>query len=109
MRYYGELPVNVVRVWSAIVGVEEVQFVDLKVIGTGKSIEGVRADTLTDVPFTKKHKIVFVKGNKKQKFIWDSPEYKKFVYDNKLNETMIQNCIKGVVKTHQGYTITEEK
>ena len=39
----------------------------------------------------------------------DSTEYEKFVADNKLNKVMIQNCLKGVVKTHKGYKISEVK
>lgn len=125
MRYYGRLPVNVERVWYGREGVERIQFVDVKVIGSGKSIDGIKSSELSDSPVekgivkkkpikdnkkviakTNKSKMVaFTKKDKTETFAYGSDEYKKFVKDNKLNENMIDNCLKGVVKTHKGYTI----
>lgn len=90
------------------------QYVDLR-NQAGEDFESVSASELgKNKPAQKKqtkkvHKIIFTKGEDKNVFELDSPEYNKFISDNKLNEAMIQNCIKGVVKTHKGYTITEEK
>lgn len=125
MRYYHRQQVNVERVWYGREGAKRVQFVDVKVLGSGKKIEGIKASELSDEPVekgivkkkpikdnkkviakTNKSKMVaFTKKDKTDTFAYGSDEYKKFIKDNKLNENMIDNCLKGVVKTHKGYTI----
>lgn len=110
MKEYNGESMRVIRAYK----VDNTQYVDLR-NQAGEDFESVPASELgKNKPAQKKqtkkvHKIIFTKGEDKNVFELDSPEYNKFISDNKLNEAMIQNCIKGVVKTHKGYTITEEK
>lgn len=49
--------------------------------------------------------VVFEKDNHKQAFVKDSAEYETFVKENKLNPLFIDNCLKGISKTHKGFKI----
>lgn len=49
--------------------------------------------------------VVFEKDNHKQAFVKDSAEYEAFVKENKLNPLFIDNCLKGISKTHKGFKI----
>lgn len=39
----------------------------------------------------------------------DSDEYQRFIWEHGLNPVFIENCLKGVSKTHKGYIITYVK
>lgn len=117
MRYYHRQQVNVERVWYGREGAKRVQFVDVKVLGSGKKIEGIKASELSDEPKAEHKKVTktpakksvvqvsFAKKGEVTTLEYDSNEYDKFIEDNQLNKTMVTNCLNGVVKTHKGYTI----
>ncbi len=92
------------------------QYVDLR-NQAGEDFESIPVEDLGKKKVTKEKVVVekrvprvrFAKGDEEYIFWLDSTEYEKFVADNKLNKVMIQNCLKGVVKTHKGYKISEVK
>lgn len=87
------------------------QYVDLR-NQAGEDFESVPASELGKkkvVVEKRVPRVRFAKGDEKYIFWLNSTEYEKFVADNKLNKVMIQNCLKGVVKTHKGYKISEVK
>ena len=49
--------------------------------------------------------VVFEKDGHKQTFVKNSAGYKTFIKDNKLNPLFIDNCLKGISKTHKGFKI----
>lgn len=96
--------------------VDNTQYVDLR-NQAGEDFESIPVEDLGKKKVTKEKVVVekrvprvrFAKGDEEYIFWLDSTEYEKFVADNKLNKVMIQNCLKGVVKTHKGYKISEVK
>lgn len=87
------------------------QYVDLR-NQAGEDFESIPVEDLGKkkvVVEKRVPRVRFAKGDEKYIFWLNSTEYEKFVADNKLNKVMIQNCLKGVVKTHKGYKISEVK
>lgn len=112
MKEYNGESMRVIRAYK----VDNTQYVDLR-NQAGEDFESVPVEDLGKKKATKEKVVVekrvprvrFAKGDEEYIFWLDSNEYEKFVADNKLNKAMIQNCLKGVVKTHKGYKISEVK
>ena len=112
MKEYNGESMRVTRTYK----VGNTQYVDLR-NQAGEDLEGIPVEDLGKKKVTKKKTVVekrvprvrFAKDDEEYIFWLDSNEYEKFVADNKLNKAMIQNCLKGVVKTHKGYKISEVK
>lgn len=71
------------------------------------SIEDIDHDKSTATVQETPHKISF----KHRKFgetilVEDSDEYRQFVAEENLNPVFIDNCLKGISKTHKGYVIS---
>lgn len=78
------------------------QYVDLKDVQNGEEFQGIRVDEL-DKP--KGVAIVFEKDGKATELIKGSIDYQHFLAENELKEMFVENCLKGVTKTHKGFTI----
>lgn len=112
MKEYNGESMRVTRTYK----VGNTQYVDLR-NQAGEDFESIPVEDLGKKKVTKEKVVVekrvprvrFAKGDEEYIFWLDSTEYEKFVADNKLNKVMIQNCLKGVVKTHKGYKISEVK
>lgn len=112
MKEYNGESMRVTRTYK----VGNTQYVDLR-NQAGEDFESIPVEDLGKKKVTKEKVVVekrvprvrFAKGDEEYIFWLDSTEYEKFVTDNKLNKVMIQNCLKGVVKTHKGYKISEVK
>lgn len=112
MKKYNGESMRVTRTYK----VGNTQYVDLR-NQAGEDFESIPVEDLGKKKVTKEKVVVekrvprvrFAKGDEEYIFWLDSTEYEKFVADNKLNKVMIQNCLKGVVKTHKGYKISEVK
>ena len=81
------------------------QFVDLRDPRNGQEYKSVPIDELNKEVKVKTKEVVFEKDGHKQSFVENTDEYKAFIKDNKLNPIFIANCLKGVSKTHKGFTI----
>ena len=107
MKEYNGESMRVTRTYK----VGNTQYVDLR-NQAGEDFESIPVEDLGKKKAVIKKRVPrirFSKGNEEYIFWLDSTEYEKFVADNKLNKVMIQNCLKGVVKTHKGYKISEVK
>lgn len=112
MKEYNGESMRVTRTYK----VGNTQYVDLR-NQAGEDFESIPVEDLGKKKVTKEKVVVekrvprvrFAKGDEEYIFWLNSTEYEKFVADNKLNKVMIQNCLKGVVKTHKGYKISEVK
>lgn len=100
-KYNGK-QVEVVRVFN----VGKSQFVDLRNPQTGKIYSSVPMSDFKNEP----GKVVFenVKNGKKVALLPDSPDYDTFVKTHKLNPLFIDNCLKGISKTHKGFKIYQK-
>lgn len=113
LKQYKGQQVSVERVYQ----VGDKALVDVVEVATGKKHTGLPAnfEKHTEKPKatkvspkvgkTSNQKVLFVKGNKKHEFIKDSDDYINFIAQNKLNPVFVDNCLKGVSKTHKGFTI----
>ena len=107
MKEYNGESMRVTRTYK----VGNTQYVDLR-NQAGEDFESIPVEDLGKKKAVIKKRVPrvrFAKGDEEYIFWLDSTEYEKFVADNKLNKVMIQNCLKGVVKTHKGYKISEVK
>lgn len=112
MKEYNGESMRVTRTYK----VGNTQYVDLR-NQAGEDFKSIPVEDLDKKKVTKAKVVVenrvprvrFSKDDEEYIFWLDSNEYEKFIIDNKLNKAMIQNCLKGVVKTHKGYKISEVK
>lgn len=107
MKEYNGESMRVTRTYK----VGNTQYVDLR-NQAGEDFESIPVEDLGKkkvVVEKRVPRVRFAKGDEEYIFWLNSTEYEKFVADNKLNKVMIQNCLKGVVKTHKGYKISEVK
>lgn len=107
MKKYNGESMRVTRTYK----VGNTQYVDLR-NQAGEDFESIPVEDLGKkkvVVEKRVPRVRFAKGDEEYIFWLNSTEYEKFVADNKLNKVMIQNCLKGVVKTHKGYKISEVK
>lgn len=105
MKKYNGESMRVTRTYK----VGNTQYVDLR-NQAGEDFESIPVEDLGKkkvVVEKRVPRVRFAKGDEEYIFWLNSTEYEKFVADNKLNKVMIQNCLKGVVKTHKGYKISE--
>lgn len=98
LRKYKDRQVMVERIWDY--GGD--QYVDLKDVQNGEGFQGIRVDEL-DKP--KGVAVTFEKGDEVIELIKGSIDYKHFLQENELKEMFVENCLKGVTKTHKGFTI----
>lgn len=110
LKQYNGKQVSVERVYT----VGNKTLVDAVEVATGKKHTGLPSDFETRVkknstPNKKEKpsnmKVLFIKGDKQNTFIKDSDDYINFIAQNKLNPVFVDNCLKGVSKTHKGFTI----
>ena len=82
-------------------------FVNLRDPANGEEINSVPIEELNGRKKQSSDLVSFY--NKKQnlsvEFIKGSDDYKAFVSENKLNPGFIENCLKGISKTHKGFVI----
>lgn len=100
-KTYKGVKVSVERVFM----VGDRQFVDLRDPRNGQEYKSVPANELDKKEKAKGKEVVFEKDGHKQSFTENTDEYKAFVNNNKLNPIFIANCLKGISKTHKGFTI----
>lgn len=79
------------------------QFVDLRDPRNGHEFRSVPVTEFEKGAEAKE--VVFEKDGHKQTFVKNSAGYKTFIKDNKLNPLFIDNCLKGISKTHKGFKI----
>lgn len=82
------------------------QYVDLKDLTSGKQYKSIRVEKLGVKPVeVVPDKVLFEKGDKKTELAKGSKEYDEFLAKNKLNPKFVENCLKGLSKTHKGFVI----
>ena len=80
-------------------------FVDLRNPHNGEIYTGIPAKNMEKDSDVKE--VVFIKNNRSYKFAKNSDEYELFIKQNKLNPIFIDNCLKGISKTHKGFKIKQ--
>lgn len=86
------------RIWDY----DGTQYVNLKDVQNGEVYQGIRIDDL-DKP--KGVAIVFEKDDEVIELIKGSIDYQHFLQENELKEMFVENCLKGITKTHKGFII----
>lgn len=88
------------------------QFMDLKGLNNGKEYRSVpvhkveRAETVRKQKIQDAKTVVFEdKHSNKTELVFDSGAYLAFVKKHGLNQAAIDNCLKGLTKTHKGFKI----
>lgn len=82
--------------------------VNLRDVANGETINGVPLEELNGK--SQKHSEDLVafhnkKLNLHKEFVKGSEDYKAFIAEHNLNPMFIENCLKGISKTHKGFTI----
>lgn len=98
IRNYNDRQVSIERMWTY--GGDE--YLDLRDVQSGEWYRGVPADEL-DKP--KGVAVVFEKDDETTILVKDSIDYQYFLKDHELKEQFIENCLKGISKTHKGFYI----
>lgn len=83
-------------------------YADVSVLGTNNVLKSIPVENLNKSKKELEKKFVIfqdVVTGKKKVFEEGSEKYSDFVTKNGLKEKFIENCLKGLTKTHKGYKI----